>query len=110
MYQSMKHHSFLYTHLNDQTVLFQTILFSISIQFFFYLHTIKYENSYVSRNSVYHKFKYQTLLLDPQIGSYEVLPLRAMVDLAEMAIKGYSAFAKALALLKPRHQSFYCHI
>ena len=30
---SIKHQSFVYTHLNDQTVLFQTIRFSIIIQF-----------------------------------------------------------------------------
>ena len=33
-----------------------------------------------------------------------VLPLRARVDLGAMAMKAYSAFPKALALLEPHHQ------
>ena len=40
------------------------------------------------------------ILLEP----YQVLPLRARVDLGAMAIKGYSVFPKAPALLGPRHQ------
>ena len=35
-----------------------------------------------------------------------MLPLRARVDLGAMAIKGYSAFPKAPALLEPHHQIF----
>ena len=31
-------------------------------------------------------------------------PLQARVDLGVMAMKGYSVFPKALALLKPHHQ------
>ena len=33
-----------------------------------------------------------------------MLPLRARVDLGAMAMKGYSAFPKAPALLKPHNQ------
>ena len=33
-----------------------------------------------------------------------MLPLQARVDLRAMAIKGYSTFLKAPALLKPPHQ------
>ena len=33
-----------------------------------------------------------------------MLPLRARVDLGAMAMKGYSAFPKAPALLEPHHQ------
>ena len=44
------------------------------------------------------------VLLNPKIGPYQVLPLRARVDLREMAMKGYSAFPKAPALLEPHHQ------
>ena len=33
-----------------------------------------------------------------------MLPLQARVDLGAMAMKGYSAFPKALALLEPHHQ------
>ena len=39
-----------------------------------------------------------------------MLPLRARVDLGAMAMKGYSAFPKAPALLEPHHQIVYCHI
>ena len=37
----------------------------------------------------------------------QVLPLWATVDLGVMAMKGCSAFPKALALLKPHHQIVY---
>ena len=39
-----------------------------------------------------------------------MLPLRARVDLGAMATKGYSAFSKDPASLKPHHQIVYCHI
>ena len=38
------------------------------------------------------------------IGPYQMLPLRARVDLAAMLMKGYSAFPKAPALHEPDHQ------
>ena len=41
---------------------------------------------------------------NPLIGPYQVLPLRARVDLGAMAMKGCSAFPKAPALLEPLHQ------
>ena len=45
------------------------------------------------------------VLFDPYIRPYQVLlPLRARVDLGAMAMKGYSAFFKAPALLEPYHQ------
>ena len=50
------------------------------------------------------------VLFNPEIGPYEVLPLRARVDLGAMAMKGCSVFPKASALLGPRHQSVWCHI
>ena len=40
----------------------------------------------------------QTVLFDPG------LSLRARVDLGAMAMKGYSTFPKAPALLEPNHQ------
>ena len=73
--------SFVYTQLNDLTVLFQTIQLSISTQ-----------------------FKCQTVLFDPEIGTYQVQPLWAKVDLGVIAIKGYSAFLQAPTLLKPHHK------
>ena len=39
-----------------------------------------------------------------------MLPLQATVDLGVMTIKGYSAFPKARALLKPHHQVVQWHI
>ena len=46
----------------------------------------------------------QTVLFDSQIGPYQMLPLRAKVDLWAMTMKGYSAFPKAPALLEHHHQ------
>ena len=47
---------------------------------------------------------------DPYRGPYQVFPLQTRVDLRAMAIKGYSTFPKAPALLEPRHQIVYFHI
>ena len=44
------------------------------------------------------------VLFNPLMGSYQVLPFRARVDLRAMAMKGYSAFPKAPASLEPHHQ------
>ena len=44
------------------------------------------------------------LLLYPEIGPSQVLPLRDKVDLVVMAVKGHSAFPKALNLLELHHQ------
>ena len=43
-------------------------------------------------------------LFDPTIGPYQVQLLQPRVDLGEMTMKGYYAFPKAAALLKPHHQ------
>ena len=83
---SIKNPSFVYAQLNDQIVLFLTIQFSLRHLFALSLNV-------------------KTVLLDPQIGPYLVLPLRARMDLGEMAVKGYSAFLKAPALLEPHHQT-----
>ena len=81
---SIKHQSFLYSQLNDQTVLFLTSLFSTSFVFI--------------------QLKCPTLLLDPLGEPYQVLPLWARVDLGVMTMKEYSAFPKATPLLKPYRQ------
>ena len=47
---------FVYTQLNVKTVLFQTNQFSISIVL--RLHTVKYQNSSMSNNSVLHKYTF----------------------------------------------------
>ena len=49
------------------------------------------------------------VLFNPLIGPSQVLPRRPRVDLGTMAIKEYSAFPKAPALLEPHHQIVYCH-
>ena len=51
-----------------------------------------------SKNSKLPKPRFSSL------GPYRELPLRARVDLGAMAMKGRSAFPKALALLEPHHQ------
>ena len=81
----------LFTQLNDQTVLFQTIQFSISHLFAFSLNVKQF---------------YLTPLIEP----YQVLPLRIRVDLGVMAMKGYTAFAKVSPLLDPHYQMVYFHI
>ena len=71
----------------SKTVLFQAIQFSISAQ-----------------------FKCLTVLFDPLIKLYQVLPLWAKVNLGGMAMKRYLAFPKTPTLWKPRHQMVWCHI
>ena len=74
---SFKNQSFVYTQLNDQAVLFQTIQFSLS-----------------------HLFALS--LIEKQF--YKVLLLPGRVDLGVMATKRYFAFFKAPASLEPHHQ------
>ena len=73
--------------LNDQTVLVQTVQFSISTQ-----------------------FKCQTVLFGTYIGPYQVLLLRARLNLGTMAMKEFSTFPKAPALPEPHHHFSKCHI
>ena len=68
----------LFTQLNDEKVLFQTIQFTIS-----HLFALSF------------KFIYQAVLF---------------VNLGEMAIREYSTFSKAPALLEPHHQIVQYHI
>ena len=56
------------------------------------------------------EYVYSLVLFDPQIGPSQVLPLQDSVGLGAMAMKGYSAFPKASALLEPHHQIVQCHI
>ena len=82
---SIKHQSFVYTQLNDQSVLFQTIQFSISHLFAL---GFKVKQFYLIHSN------------------YQVLPLRARVDQGTIAMKVYSALPKDPALLEPHHQIF----
>ena len=59
---------------------------------------------------VFTQFICQTVLFNPPIRPHQVLPLWVRVDLRVIAMKGYSAFPKAPALLEPLHQIVYCHI
>ena len=54
--------------------------------------------------SIHFSISMLLVLFNPYIGPYQVLPLQARVDLGAMAMKGYSAFPKAPALLEPHHQ------
>ncbi len=114
---SIKHQLFVYTQLNDQTVLFQTVQFymsmklnsskycyvSLTIQFKYqsFVYTQLNDQTFLFQAiqfSISTQFKCQTVLFDPQIGPYQVLPLRARVNLGAMATKGYSIFPKTPAL------------
>ena len=116
---SIKHQSFVYTQLNDQivlfltiqfsissvfvctqlnvkTVLFQTIQFSISTQFFVYTQlNVKTVRSQTTQFSQGTQFKCQTVLFDPKIGPYQLLPPWARVDLRTMTMKGYSSISQS---------------
>ena len=77
-------------------------------------------NAELNFKSVYHKYwflfrhslmskqfhfkQFSLVLFDPKIVLYQVLPLRARVDLGAMAMKGYSALPNAPALLEFYHQ------
>ena len=72
-----------YTQLNDQAILFNiSHLFAHSLNVYIY----------------------------PLIRPFQVLPLWARLDLGVMAMKEYSAFPKAQALLEPHHQIVQYHI
>ena len=85
--RSLMPNQFLYL----QTVLFQTIQFSISIVFC--LHTVKCQNSFNSNSSVH-----SSVLFDPYIGPYQVLPPQARVDQGAMAMKGYNALSQSSSI------------
>ena len=57
----------------------------------------------------YFKQVHILVLFNHKIGPYQVLPLRARVDLGAMEMKGYSAFPKVPTLLEPNHQIVWCH-
>ena len=54
--------------------------------------------------SIHFSISMLLVVFNPQLGSYQVQPLRARVELGAMAMKGYSAYPKAPALLKSHHQ------
>ena len=95
---------------NVKTVLFQTIQFCISTQFvcaFFYTQSNVKTVNFKQYSLVQLQF---SSIWDTEIGPYQVIPLPARVDLEAMAMKGYSAFPKVLAFLKPHLQIVYCQI
>ena len=81
---SIKHQLFVYTQLNDQTFLFLTIQFGMSF--------------------VCTQFKCQTVQFNPYTGPNQVVLPQVRADQRTMAMKGYSTFPKAPALLEPHHQ------
>ena len=87
----IKHLSFVYTQLNDQTIRFQTIQSNISHLFALSFNVKQF---------------YLTHRENPR-----VLAIWARVDLEVMALKGCAALPKVLALLlEPHHQIIKCHI
>ena len=74
-------------------------------QFFFFFKSGQHESLVVHQFSfVCIQCKCQTILFNPLIGPYQELSLRARVDLEAMAMKRYSAFLNAPALLGTHHQ------
>ena len=65
-----------------------------------------YHNSIKHHSFIYTQLNVKTVLfLTIQFTvPFKVLPIRAKVDLGAMAMKEYSAFPKAPALLEPHHQ------
>ena len=105
---STKHHSFVYTQLNDQTVPFLTILFNF---FFHNGSNYCYMSQFIQLNVCHlfaHSLNDQKVLFEQYIRPCQVLPLRVRVNLGAMAIKGYYSFPKALRL-EPHHQIVLCH-
>ena len=80
---SFKHQSFVYTQLNDQTILFQTIQFSISHLF---AHSLNVKQFY---------------LIHRNLAGATTLGQSGPVSNGN---EGYSSFPKALVLLAPHHQ------
>ena len=76
--------------------MFALIYVSMSKQFYFKQFSLAQVRSLV--------------LFEPLIGPYQVLPLWGRVDLRAMAMKRYSAFPKAPALLEPHYQIVKCYI
>ena len=102
----------------SKTVQFQTIQFSLSMQFKckynLIVKTLLFQAIQLSQTVLIQTIQFsismQLVLFNPLIGSYQVLPFRARVDLGAMAMKGCSAFPKAPTPLKPHHQIVLCHI
>ena len=98
----------------SKTVLFQTIQFSMeyavsmSKQFYFKQFSLAYVRNLNSKTVLFQVIQFSTsmqlILFDPKIGPHQALPLRAEMNLGAMAMKGYSAFCKASAILKSHNQ------
>ena len=58
----------------------------------------------MSKTVLFQPIHFSLVLFHPLRGPYQMLPLRAKVELGAMAINGYSTFPKAPALLEPHHQ------
>ena len=68
-------------------------------------YVVEWSNSSIYNNSILlsHLFNYQAVIFNPEKRPYQVLPLRATIELEAIAMKKYSAFLKASGL-KPTHQ------
>ena len=95
----------------SKAVPFQTIQFSISPQFkckyglskTFLFQAIQFSLT-VLIPTIQFSISMQLVLFNPSIGAYQVLPFWTRVELGAMAIKWYSVFPKAPALVEPHHQ------
>ena len=99
------------TILMSKKVLFQIIQLSISTQFKYkYCLIVKAFQAIQFAQTIHFNISMLLVLFNPWIWPYQVLPLRARVDLGAMTIKGYSAFPKAPVLLEPHHLIVSYHI
>ena len=57
-----------------------------------------------------HSLNVKKVLFDSMIGPYKMLTLWARLDMGAMAIKRYTIFRKAPALLEPYHHIVSCYI
>ena len=69
-----------------------------------------YIKQFKHKSFVCTQFKYQAILFEPLIGPNQVLQLQARVDQRVIAMKGYSPFSKAPALLEPQQLIVEYHI
>ena len=97
---SIKHHSFVYTHLNDETVLFQTIQFSIS---HLLAHSFNVKQFYLTQRSdpirCYHsepewsweQWQWRDTLHSPKLQHYWSLTIRLLSVISCTLVAGGDA-------------------
>ena len=98
---------FVYTQLNVKAVVFETIQFSLNTVSMSKIVLVQAIEFSIQITVLFQAIQFS---ISTQFSSIwlidQVLPLQARVDLGVMAIKGYSAFPKAPALLEPHILSY----